>query len=201
MQLGVRSEELGVKISDDAIERAKRVQLIVFDVDGVMTDGGIYHGANGEMFKRFHCRDGFGITLAHSCGLKSAIITGRTSKMTLWRANELSISAVMQGQMNKRDAYKKLKAQFNLADEDICYVADDVIDLPAFVQVGFRAAVGDASPEVIERAHFVSKNFGGHGAVREIVEFILKAKGFWAGIIERYTNPDFDDKNLTALNQ
>ena len=190
-----------MKISGDAIDRARRVQLIIFDVDGVLTDGGIYHSASGELFKAFHCRDGFGITLAHSCGIKSAIITGRTSGMTEWRANELKISAVMQGQMNKRDAYKKIKAQFGLRDEEICYVADDVIDLPVFVQVGFRAAVGDASPEVIERAHFVANNFGGRGAVREVVEFILKAKGFWAAIIERYSAPEFDDKGLTALNQ
>ena len=190
-----------MKISGDAIERARRVKLIIFDVDGVLTDGGIYHGAGGELFKAFHCRDGFGITLAHSCGLKTAIITGRTSPMTAYRAAELKISAVMQGQMNKRDAYKKIKAQFGLDDEEICYVADDVIDLPVFVQVGFRAAVGDAAAEVIERAHFVSNNFGGHGAVREVIEFILKAKGFWQGIIERYTTPDLDDKELTALNQ
>lgn len=190
-----------MKIADDAIERARRVKLIIFDVDGVLTDGGIYHGGHGELFKAFHCRDGFGITLAHSCGLKSAIITGRTSAMTSWRAAELKISAVMQGQMNKRDAYKKIKTQFGLADEEICYVADDVIDLPVFVQVGFRAAVGDAVPEVIERAHFVANNFGGHGAVREVIEFILKAQGFWADIIERYTAPEFDDKELTALNQ
>lgn len=190
-----------MKISDDAIERARRVKLIIFDVDGVLTDGGIYHGGHGELFKAFHCRDGFGITLAHSCGLKSAIITGRTSAMTSWRAAELKISAVMQGQMNKRDAYKKIKTQFGLADEEICYVADDVIDLPVFVQVGFRAAVGDAVPEVIERAHFVANNFGGRGAVREVIEFILKAQGFWADIIERYTVPEFDDKELTALNQ
>ena len=190
-----------MKISDDAADRARRVKLIIFDVDGVLTDGGIYHGANGELFKRFHCRDGFGITLAHSCGLKTAIITGRTSSMTSWRANELNISAVLQGQMNKRDAYKKLKAQFGLNDDEICYVADDVIDLPVLVQVGFRAAVGDAVPEVVERAHFVAENFGGHGAVREVIEFILKSKGFWQAIIERYTTPEFDDKELTAMNQ
>lgn len=190
-----------MKIAGDALDRAKKVQLIIFDVDGVLTDGGIYHGANGELFKSFHCRDGFGITLAHSCGIKSAIITGRKSQMTAYRADELKISAVLQGQMNKRDAYKKLKAQFDLSDEEICYVADDVIDLPVFVQAGFRAAVGDAVAEVIERAHFVANNFGGRGAVREVIEFILKAKGFWQGIIERYTTPEFNDEALTALNQ
>ena len=190
-----------MKVTGDALDRAKRVKLIIFDVDGVLTDGGIYYGGNGELFKAFHCRDGFGITIAHSCGLQTAIITGRTSAITPLRAANLKISTVLQGQMNKRDAYKKIKAQFGLDDEEICYVADDVIDLPVFVQVGFRAAVGDAAAEVIERAHFVSNNFGGRGAVREVIEFILKAKGFWQGIIERYTTPDLDDKELTSLNQ
>ena len=190
-----------MKISGEALDRARRVKLIIFDVDGVLTAGGIYYGANGELFKAFHCRDGFGITLAHSCGLQTAIITGRTSGITSLRAANLKISTVLQGQMNKRAAYKKLKAQFGLNDDEICYVADDVIDLPVFVQVGFRAAVADAAAEVIERAHFVADNNGGHGAVREVVEFILKAKGFWQAIIERYTSPEFDDKQLTAMNQ
>lgn len=188
-----------MKISGDALERAKRVKLIIFDVDGVLTDGRLNIGANGELFKSFHCRDGFGITLAHSCGIKSAIITGRTSEIVSTRANELKISAVFQGNLNKRGAYKKIKEQFNLTDDEICYVADDLVDLPVFVQVGFRAAVGDAVPEVVERAHFVANNFGGHGAAREVVEFILKAKGFWQQIIERYTSPDSDD--VANLNQ
>ena len=189
-----------MKISGDALERAKRVKLIIFDVDGVLTDGSLNIGAHGEVFKRFHSRDGFGITLAHSCGLKSAIITGRTTDITAHRAAELKISAVLQGQMNKRDAYKKIKLQFGLTDDEICYVADDVIDLPVFVQVGFRAAVADASPEVVERAHFVSDNVGGHGAARQVIEFILKAQGFWQSIIERYTTPELED-DVTALNQ
>ncbi|MBR1806446.1 MAG: HAD hydrolase family protein [Selenomonadaceae bacterium] len=189
-----------MKISGDALERAKRVKLIIFDIDGVLTDGSLNIGAHGEIFKRFHSRDGFGITLAHSCGLKSAIITGRTTEITAHRAAELKISAVLQGQMNKRDAYKKIKSKFGLTDDEICYVADDVIDLPVFVQVGFRAAVADAVPEVVERAHFVADNVGGHGAAREVVEFILKSQGFWQTIIERYTTPDLDD-DVTALNQ
>ena len=189
-----------MKISADALERAKRVKLIIFDVDGVLTDGSLNIGAHGEVFKRFHSRDGFGITLAHSCGLKSAIITGRTTEITAHRAAELKISAVLQGQMNKRDAYRKIKSQFNLTDDEICYVADDVIDLPVFVQVGFRAAVADASPEVVERAHFVSDNVGGHGAARQVIEFILKAQGFWQAIIERYTTPELED-DAANLNQ
>lgn len=176
-----------MKISEDAYERAKKIQLIIFDVDGVLTDGGIYIGAGGELFKSFHCHDGFGITVAQRAGLKTAILTGRESVCTSNRAKELGITAVKQGHMNKRGAYKELKAEFNLRDEEIAYVADDVLDLPVFVQVGFRAAVGDAKTEVLERAHFVAEKFGGRGAVREVLEFILKAQGKWAEIVREYT--------------
>lgn len=179
-----------MKISQDAFERAKKIRLVIFDVDGTLTDGTINLGANGELFKVFNCHDGFGIHAAHEVGLKTAIITGRESACTTNRARELGITAVKQGCMNKRGAYKELKAEFNLSDAEIAYVGDDVIDLPVFVQVGFRAAVGDAKPEVKERAHFVAENAGGRGAVREALEFILKAQGKWDEIIRRYATAD-----------
>ncbi len=176
-----------MKITEDAYERAKKIRLVIFDVDGVLTDGGIYMGESGELFKSFHCHDGFGITVAHRAGLQTAILTGRQSICTLNRAKDLGITAVKQGHMNKRGAYKELKAEFALRDEEIAYVADDVLDLPVLIQVGFRAAVGDAKVEVKERAHFVAENCGGRGAVREVLEFILKAQGKWSKIIEEYT--------------
>ncbi len=190
-----------MKIHAEALERAKKIKLIIFDVDGVLTDGGIYLSGDGELFKAFHCRDGFGVALANAAGIKTAIITGRKSECTSRRAAELKIPIVMQGQMNKRNAYKELKEMTGFNDEEIAYVADDVIDLPVFVQVGFRAAVGDASEDVKERAHYVANCFGGKGAVREIIEFILKSKNLWKEIIERYTTADIEDKHLTSLNQ
>ena len=176
-----------MKITEDAFDRAKKMKLIIFDVDGVLTDGGIYIGTNGELFKAFHCQDGLGIKLAQNFGLQTAILTGRESPCTANRAKELGITAVKQGHMDKRNAYKELKSEFNLRDDEIAYVADDLIDLPVFVQVGFRAAVGNANIEVKERAHFVTENNGGKGAVREVVEFILKAQGKWEKIIKIYT--------------
>ena len=168
-----------MKITEDAYSRAQKIKLIIFDVDGTLSDGGIYIGERGEIFKAFNCQDGFGIVSAHKLGLKTAIITGRESVITSNRAKELGIIAVKQGQPDKRNAYKELKAEFNLTDEEIAYVGDDVVDLPVFVQVGFRAAVGNANIEVKERAHFVAENDGGKGAVREVLEFILKAQGKW----------------------
>lgn len=188
-----------MKITEDAFNRAKKVKLIIFDVDGVLTDGGIYIGNSGELFKAFHCQDGLGIKLAQNCGLQTAILTGRESACTSNRAKELEITAVKQGHMNKRNAYKELKAEFNLRDEEIAYIADDLIDLPVFVQVGFRAAVSNARIEVKERAHFVAENDGGKGAVREVVEFILKAQGKWAEIIRQYTT--VETAEIFSVNQ
>ena len=176
-----------MKITEDAFNRAQKIKLIIFDVDGTLTDSKIYVGANGEFFKAFHCQDGLGIKIAQNCGIQTAILTGRESVYTANRAKELGITAVKQGHMDKRNAYKDLKAEFNLRDEEIAYVADDLIDLPVFVQVGFRAAVGNANIEVRERAHFVAENDGGNGAVREVIEFILKAQGKWAEVVKKYT--------------
>lgn len=190
-----------MKISSDATECAKKIKLIIFDVDGVLTDGGIYIGESGELFKSFHCRDGLAITLLHEVGLKTAIITGRESVCTSNRAKGLKISAVKQGCLNKRGAYKELKAEFNFCDEEIAYIADDLIDLPVLLQVGFRAAVGDASPEVQSVAHYVAKNFGGRGAVREILEFILKSQGKWEEIVRRYMSVEEPGENFSNVNQ
>ena len=187
-----------MKISVAAIEKAKKIKLIIFDVDGVLTDGGIYMGESGELFKPFNCRDGFGITAAQKLGLKTAIITGRSSDCTLNRARDLKISVVKQGCMNKRGAYKEIKSEFNLADEEIAYVADDVIDLPVFLQVGFRCAVGDADEEIKSRADFIAEKIGGRGAVREILEFILKAQNKWQKIIEEYTTIEDVEENFSV---
>ena len=190
-----------MKVSSDAFERAKKIKLIIFDVDGVLTDGKLYYGDNGEIFKAFNCHDGFGITAAHKLGLKTAIITGRDSKITSARAKYLGISVVKQGCMNKRTAYKEVKVEFNLTDEEIAYVADDVIDLPVFVQVGFRAAVADATSEVKDCAHFIADNIGGSGAARDAIEFILKAQGKWSELIRDYVTVEDSANNLVNVGQ
>lgn len=172
--------------STQAIERAKQIRLVIFDVDGVLTDGGIYIGPAGELYKPFFCRDGLGITLAHRAGLKTAIITGRESAQVAYRARELHISEVFQGNPDKRAAYRELKERTGCQDHEIAYIGDDLIDLPLMLQVGFPAAPCDAVPEVRARAAVVSKYPGGRGAVREILAFILKAQGKWESLIEGF---------------
>ena len=170
----------------DALERAKNIKLLIFDVDGVLTDGGIYIGSEGELYKPFFCRDGLGITLAHKAGIKTAIITGRSSKQVAFRAGELHISEVFQGCPDKREAYRELKAKTGLSDEEIGYIGDDLIDLPILLQVGLPMAVNDAVAEVRQAALLTSGCPGGRGAVRELIEFILKAQGKWQALVQDF---------------
>ena len=163
---------------DSALEeRMKRIRLLVLDVDGVLTDGGIYMGPDGEAMKRFDIKDGLGIALWHRAGGMTAILTGRSSKIVENRAKELHISVVRQGCTDKRTAYEELKAELKISDEEIAYIGDDIIDLPVMRQVGLPVAVADAVPEVQNVACFVAAHNGGHGAIRETVERILRAQG------------------------
>lgn len=175
----------------ESFDKAKKVKLIILDVDGTLTDGGVYIGESGELFKPFNCRDGLGINLARRVGIEIAIITGRTSKQLLVRAQELQLNpeAILQGHLDKREAYIELKNKFNLADEDIAYIGDDINDLPIMMQVGFTGTVANAVTEVKNRVCVVSDFNGGQGAVREIIEFILKAKGLWNDIVAEYLDP------------
>lgn len=175
-----------MEFAEDAVERAQNVRMIIFDVDGVLTEGGIYIGAEGELFKSFYCRDGLAIRLARKSGLKTAIITGRSSRQVEVRAKSLEIDGVWQGYMDKREAYAELKQKFSLSDNQIAYIGDDLIDLPAMVKTGFSVAVADAAPEVRDVAHLITDLPGGRGAVRQAVEFILKSQGKWAAIVESY---------------
>ncbi|ERL04989.1 KdsC family phosphatase [Mitsuokella sp. oral taxon 131] len=170
----------------EAIERAKRVQCVILDVDGVLTDGSIYIGETGECFKPFFCRDGLAITRAAKVGLSAAIITGRASKHVAVRAKELHIEQVYQGELDKRAAYRALKEKLRLSDDAFAYVGDDIVDLPIMLQVGFPVAVADAVAEVRETAQLITDNPGGRGAVRDAYEFILKGQGKWQRIINGF---------------
>lgn len=163
----------------EALERAREVELLVLDVDGVLTDGGLFYGPEGEALKRFDVKDGHGLVMAHLVGLRAAILTARRSSIVERRAAELWLSPVSQGIKDKRAGLAALLAEAKVGPERVGYVGDDVNDLPPMREVRFAACPADARPEVRAAAHYLAEAPGGHGAVREIVEFILKAQGKW----------------------
>ena len=174
-------------LSADARERAHRARFLILDVDGVLTDGGIYMGETGELMKPFYVRDGLGMRLWQNEGFGLAVITGRDSAIVSRRAADLKIEDVYLGHIDKRSAYDDVKARQGLRDEEIAYIGDDLVDLAVMEQVGFPAAPADAAAEVRELSCLVAGNPGGRGAVREIVEFLLKAKGRWESAVARFT--------------
>ncbi len=169
-----------------AADKAARVALLLLDVDGVLTDGGIVYDDAGREIKRFHVRDGHGIKMLQRAGVEVGIITGRTSGVVAIRAQELGIALVRQGAKDKVAAWRDIVASRGLVPEATAYVGDDIVDVPVLRSVGFAAAPADAEPYVREAADFVSSRGGGHGAVREIVEFLLRSGGRWDAAVSRY---------------
>ena len=161
----------------EAIHRAAKIKLMIFDVDGVLTDGGLFFGGEGEVIKRFHVHDGLGIKLLQESGVQTAIITARQSPIVARRATDLGIHYVQQGIHNKRDAFDRLLQQTGLTADDCGFAGDDIIDLPVLTRVGFAVGVPNGHPEVTARVHFVTQASGGNGAVRNICDFILRAQG------------------------
>lgn len=169
----------------------KNIKLVIIDVDGVLTDGTIYIDSEGRETKAFNVLDGTGIAYLHRSGIKTAIISGRTCKSVIHRAKELDITDIYQGVKNKLDAYKEILEKYALRDEEICYIGDDLIDLPIFHRVGFPVAVANAASIVKQQSMYVTKAKGGSGAVREVAEKILKFQDKWHQIMERYReNPE-----------
>ena len=160
-------------------DRLKKIKLLILDVDGVLTDGGIIIDSNGVETKRFDVQDGFGLVFWRKCGLRSAIISARQSKVVAHRAQDLQIDKVFVGVYPKLSAYEALTKEWNIKDEEVCFIGDDVADLGILKRVGFSAAVKNAVMEVKSIVHYVSEKKGGEGAVREIIELILKAQGRW----------------------
>jgi 3-deoxy-D-manno-octulosonate 8-phosphate phosphatase (KDO 8-P phosphatase) len=152
----------------------KHIKLLLLDVDGVMTDGGLYFSNSGDEFKRFNAQDGYGIVKLQRAGIQVGIITGRVSKIVERRAEELGITEVYQNFENKINAYESIKRKFNFADANIAYIGDDEFDLAVLKCVGFSAAPADAVPVVKKQSHYVCTHGGGNGAVREVIDLILK---------------------------
>ncbi len=175
-------------INKDILNRAKQIELAIFDVDGVLTDGGLMLGENGNEYKVFHSRDGLGLVMLRDTGCHIAVISGRSSSIVSERMATLGIEYVYQGQNDKGKALKDLLDKLNIDAQATAYVGDDLIDLPAMRRVGFAIAVADAPPLVIEHAHWVTKEKGGRGAAREVCELIMHARGTLDSKIQQFLN-------------
>ncbi|HEY9785816.1 MAG TPA: HAD hydrolase family protein [Candidatus Obscuribacterales bacterium] len=185
--------------SVDSVNRARKIKLLLMDVDGVLTDGKLYYfpGADGQPveFKGFHSHDGLGFHFLNACGIKTGVISGRESPAVTERARILKMTYVYQGLLHKIPSYEEIISDAGLRDEEVAFIGDDFTDVPLLRRVGLACAVGNARPEVKAAAHFVSQAHGGDGAVREIMELILKAQGHWEKILDQYRLIDFARSN------
>jgi 3-deoxy-D-manno-octulosonate 8-phosphate phosphatase (KDO 8-P phosphatase) len=167
-------------------ERARRIKLLVLDCDGVLTDGRIILLPSGDETKSFDVRDGHAIVMAKRAGLKVAIISGRQSSVVRARAKELQVDHLYEMAWVKTEPYQQVMAAENVTDDEVCYVGDDVVDIPLLRRAGLAVAVADAADEAIQHAHYLTTKRGGRGAIREVIELILKAQGKWDEAMSRY---------------
>ena len=175
-------------------EEFAKIRLLALDVDGVMTDGSIIIGQEDELSKHFNVRDGLGISLAMRNGIQVALITGRHSEIVLHRAMELGVSNVYENVIYKGKTLVEAAQRLGIPMEAVAFMGDDLNDLPAFSRAAYSFAPKDAAPEVAARADYVCEKKGGDGAVREVCEKILKAKGLWDGIVEGYLVKGYGDR-------
>lgn len=174
------------QVDDDLHSRIAGLKLMIFDVDGVMTDGSIIYHDDGSETKVFDVKDGHGIKLLLRSGLDAAIVTGRQSRVVEHRARDLGIRLVYQKIHRKVDALEDIIRKTGLRDSELGYIGDDLIDLPVMLRVGLSVAVCDASPHLFPHAHYVTRAPGGHGACREVCELILQVQDRWKTVTERY---------------
>lgn len=184
-----------MEILDEALRlRLAKIQLLVLDVDGVLTDGTINISNDGELFKGFNVKDGLGIALALRHGVKVAIITGRKSEIVAKRLGELGVELILQGIADKAQALDGLRLQLGLEKENIAYMGDDLNDLPAMGMSEVRFAPHDAARDVLAYVDIIVEAAGGRGAVREAIEAILKAQDKWTAIVKNYCQAGQGDK-------
>lgn len=169
-------------------DKIKKIKILIMDVDGVLTDGRIVLGDFGSEIKLFNVHDGFGIALWRMAGYKSAIITANHSKAVKRRAKMLKIDKLYQKALDKLSVYNELKNIFNAKDEEICFIGDDIVDVPVLKRVGFSCSVPNAIEDVKPQVDYITKKQGGHGAIREIIELILKAQNRWQDITRPYNS-------------
>ncbi|MGR3220729.1 MAG: KdsC family phosphatase [Candidatus Anammoxibacter sp.] len=168
------------------MNKLAKIKMVITDVDGVLTDSSITLDSEGNESKTFNARDGAGIKFLQRTGVKFAIISGRHSSAVDLRAKELGIKDVYQGAKKKIEAYEKIISEHGLKDEEVCFIGDDLVDIPVLLKVGFAVGVADAVTEVIEIVDFVTVTPGGRGAVREVAERVIKGQGKWGEITTGY---------------
>ena len=173
-------------IPEGIIERAKRVKLLILDIDGVMTDGRIIYSIYGDELKFFDVQDGFGITLLNNAGIKSIIITAKKSRIVNLRGRDLKVAKTYAGFMDKAIPFKKILKKFRAKPEETCFIGDDLIDLPVLKRVGLAVSVPNAVEEVKKEAHYITQKAGGRGAVREVCDLILKSQNKWDLATSKY---------------
>lgn len=188
-----------------AKSRAKKIKLLIFDVDGVLTDGKLFlfpvptTGQPGGQLvveaKGFHAQDGAGISIARIAGIRTGLITRRKSETVALRARDLRLEVVRQGSTDKLKVFREILESEGLAASEVAFVGDDVIDLPVMRNCGFSVAVSNARPEVKAAAHYVTLHAGGDGAARDVIEFILKAQGTWKQSVEKYISNESTGSN------
>ena len=172
--------------SEDIFARARAIKLLIFDVDGVLTDGSLFYGDDGQEYKAFNSRDGHGIKMLRQTGIDAAILTGRTSQVVLHRARNLGISQIIQGSHDKLPSYEAMLAETGLKPEETAYMGDDVVDLPVLRRCGLALTVPEAPLEVLHRVHYVTRAPAGRGAAREVCELLMRAQGTWEAQLALY---------------
>jgi 3-deoxy-D-manno-octulosonate 8-phosphate phosphatase (KDO 8-P phosphatase) len=172
--------------SPDALERARRVKLMLFDVDGVLTDGALLFGPSGEEIKAFHAADGHGVKMLGEHGVRLGLLSGRASPAVVARGTELGIEHVLLGVPDKRKSYEALLARLGVPADAAGYMGDDLVDLPVLLRCGFACAPGSAPEDVRRRVHYVPAAPAGRGAVREVCEFLLRAQGGYERALKEY---------------
>jgi 3-deoxy-D-manno-octulosonate 8-phosphate phosphatase (KDO 8-P phosphatase) len=183
------AESKSFKLEPSVRTRMKQIRMLILDVDGVLTDGRILLDSRGKELKVFHASDGYGIHLLRRGGIKVSIISGRRSEAVVKRAEELHIDALHQGVRDKLEAYSRILESYDLRDKEVCYIGDDLSDIPVLSRVGVAVAVPNARPEVRKIAHHTTSSHGGQGAVREVAELLLRIQGMWKTLIKEQTHP------------
>ena len=167
-------------------QRARKIKMLILDIDGVMTDGRIIYDSKGNELKCFNVLDGMGLAVLKQIKMKVALVTAKGSRVVLRRARDIGVTEVWQNAHDKLKPYRQILKKHKLKNDDICFVGDDLVDLSIMKRAGLSVAVANACPEAKRIAHYVTKKEGGKGAVREIIELILKNQNLWDGLIEKY---------------